>query len=98
MQNSKSEILNTTPNPSLARRGMGRFSVIGISALLFGILFWVVLIPFDASALTRQLPLSGQLLTPGKIAVPDGDYAMRFSIYTADRATSDPYPSDADSS
>ncbi|KKU26732.1 MAG: Carbohydrate binding family 6 [Candidatus Magasanikbacteria bacterium GW2011_GWA2_46_17] len=48
-------------------------------------------------ALTRQIPLSGQLLTPAKSAVPDGDYTMRFAIYDKDRAVSDPYPSDADS-
>ena len=48
-------------------------------------------------ALTRQIPLSGQLLTPAKVSVPDGDYTMRFAIYDKDRTALDPYPSDTDS-
>src|SRR3990167_5845168 len=85
-----------------------KFKVQNLSSKFKSFYFWIALLifiscllpfaaPKNAFALTRQLPLSGQLLTPGKSAVPDGDYAMRFAIYNKDRTASDPYPSDADS-
>ena len=85
-----------------------KFKVQNFSSKLKGFGFWIVflififcLLPFaapkNAFALTRQIPLSGQLLTPAKVSVPDGDYTMRFAIYDKDRTASDPYPSDADS-
>ena len=85
-----------------------KFKVQNLSSKFKSFYFWIALLifiscllpfaaPKNAFALTRQLPLSGQLLTPGKSAVPDGDYAMRFAIYDKDRTALDPYPSDADS-
>src|SRR3990167_3307755 len=78
-------------------KNLGNCNLFVIWNLLFGILIGIALIHSDALALTRQLPLSGQLLTPAKVSVPDGDYAMRFAIYNKDRTASDPYPSDTDS-
>src|SRR3989344_5510105 len=78
-------------------KNLGNCNLFVIWNLLFGILIGIALIHSDALALTRQLPLSGQLLTPAKVSVPDGDYTMRFAIYNKDRTASDPYPSDTDS-
>ncbi|HLC99671.1 MAG TPA: hypothetical protein VJC11_01760, partial [Patescibacteria group bacterium] len=47
--------------------------------------------------MTRQIPVSGRMETPAKASVPDGNYTMRFSIYTVNRTSADTFPSDTDS-
>ncbi|QQR77582.1 MAG: hypothetical protein IPJ67_00285 [Candidatus Moraniibacteriota bacterium] len=44
----------------------------------------------------KQVSASAILLDGKGSPVPNGEYEVRFSIYRADRATSDPYPSDTD--
>ncbi|QQS15441.1 MAG: hypothetical protein IPK84_03665 [Candidatus Moraniibacteriota bacterium] len=44
----------------------------------------------------KQISASAILLDGKGSPVPNGEYEVRFSIYRADRTTSDPYPSDTD--
>lgn len=50
------------------------------------------------SSLSRQIPLTARLIDPtSRLPVANGTYSVRFAIYSADRTTSDAYPSDTDS-
>ena len=44
----------------------------------------------------NQITLSAHILNNNKTVLKNGTYAIRFSIYTTDRQTLDPYPSNAD--
>ncbi|MCX6761500.1 MAG: hypothetical protein NTY33_01455, partial [Candidatus Moranbacteria bacterium] len=52
-------------------------------------------IPLDPTK--KTVTLTG-VLTDNQGNLVDGDYAVRFAIYTTDRTEIDPYPSDSDQS
>ena len=61
----------------------------------------VVLAETDASgaayvAKPGEIEVSAYVLGADNEEIPDGEYEVRFGIYTADRAEVDPYPSDSD--
>ncbi len=53
--------------------------------------------PAALAAPARQIPLTARVIEPGtRSPIPDGTYSVRYSIYSIDRTTADPFPSDAD--
>ncbi len=72
-----------------------------ISALAVGVLFlgWFDLRPSFAQSTTdqiQQISLSASLFDNENHLVTNGTYQVRFGIYSTDRTTVDPYPSNAD--
>ena len=71
------------------------FFVTSLGLLFFVAPFFVKAAPIQTSA---QLAVSAFVLSSDNKNLPNGQYDIRFSIYTIDRQNLDPYPSNADAS
>src|SRR3990167_5644328 len=74
-------------------------SLIFALAIGMNILGWFDLRPVFGQAITpsiKQISLSASLFNAENRIIPNGTYEVRFGIYTKNRDTADPYPSNAD--
>ena len=69
--------------------------ILTILATLGGIL--LMSFDFSSAQATREMEVTAYMTDGQSKEIPNGEYDVRFAIYTADRQIQDPYPSDADS-
>lgn len=81
------------------RAKLVRITTSCLSVAFFAVLALTLSGTSHAAVAGRQIPLTARVLDPNtRTLVADGTYTVRYAIYTNNRTTSDPYPSDADSS
>ncbi|MEK7598188.1 MAG: hypothetical protein AAB487_00435, partial [Patescibacteria group bacterium] len=68
--------------------------ILTILATLGGIL--LLSFDFSSAQATREMDVTAYMTDGQNKEIPNGEYDVRFAIYTADRQIQDPYPSDTD--
>ena len=71
-----------------------------VGLVFFGLAFLTNFVSAQAQTKVNQtnaqIPISAYVLNRDKTALANGDYDVRFAIYTTDRQNFDPYPSNSD--
>jgi len=68
-----------------------------VKLTIYTAIFLVSLAPFGYVKAANQINITAYVINKDGSALPDGDYKVRFAVYTKNRDTVDPYPSNSDS-